>query len=345
MNNVRWLKFFLFNPWSICNKTHSIMESLRDNSVDIAGICETWLREANNPITAAIKSFGYSIQHNYRKEKKGGGTALIYKSCYSLSVFRSRTDYKSFEYTAATVKTNSVSKVLFVIMYRPGQMCALFNHELDSFLSEVSSKCDTMVLAGDLNIHFDQLGNKLYKQSLDILQSYGMQRQIFEPTHIGGGSLDQIFTFNLNSQLECVTRVDSSGLLGSDHFPVYCNMKLAFEKKFFKDIKYRSLKEIVPELFSKDLTSVINMLSLTGSFGTAIKQLSAKTSDIVDLHAPLVTKRISVVAKAPWFDKEYRKLRTLRRKAEKVWRKTRSESERLIYKDLCTECSEMARDK
>ena len=144
------------------------METLKDNSIDIAGICETWLKDTNSPVTATIKSYGYSIQHNHRKEKKGGGTALIYKSCYSPSAFRTTTAYKSFEYTAATVKSNTAMKVMFVIMYRPGQMSALFNQELDSFLSEISTKADTLILAGDLNIHFNQLHNKLYKQALDV---------------------------------------------------------------------------------------------------------------------------------------------------------------------------------
>jgi hypothetical protein len=54
------------------------METLKDNTVDIAGICETWLRDSNNPITATIKSYGYLILHNHRKDKKGGGTALTW---------------------------------------------------------------------------------------------------------------------------------------------------------------------------------------------------------------------------------------------------------------------------
>jgi hypothetical protein len=77
----------------------------------------------------------------------------------------------------------------------------------------------------------------------------------------------------------------------------------------------------------------------------AVEQLMAQTSDVLNLHAPLVTKRISVVAKAPWFDKEYRQLRTVRRKAEKAWRKSKSEAHLHVYKDLCTECSEMAQGK
>jgi hypothetical protein len=208
--NTQDFRFLLFNPRSMCNKVHQLMEALVDNSVDFAGICETWLTEASSPITAVIKSFGFSILHNFRKEKKGGGTALIYKSCFKLSVVRSKVHTKSFEYTAATIKTGNVkSNVMFIILYRPGQMCSQFNQELDALLADLTPRCDCLVLAGDLNIHFDHSANKLYKQSHDVLLSYGMKKLISEATHIGGGSLDQVFTLSQDNQLECVVKIDN----------------------------------------------------------------------------------------------------------------------------------------
>jgi hypothetical protein len=336
------LKFFLFNPRSICNKVLQVMETLKDNTIDIAGICETWLRDANSPITATIKSYGYSILHNHRKDKKGGGTALIYKSSYKLTVFRSKTSFSSFEYTAATIKTNTVVKVLFVIIYRPGQMSALFNQDLDTFLSEISSKCDCVILGGDLNIHFEHSNNKLYQQSLDILQSFGMKRHVFDPTHIGGGILDHVFTLSLNDQLDCITRVDNMNVLGSDHFPVYCDFRLVLENKFFKDLQYRKLKEVDLDLFGEDLRTAVAGCTATGSFKTVITELNNVTLKLLDQHAPLVSKRVSVVHTAPWFDKEYRDLRKLRRKAEKTWRKSKKDNDLLVYKDLCSSCSDLA---
>ena len=321
------------------------MEALRDNSIDVAGICETWLVDGTNPTTAAIKNYGYLILHNYRKDRKGGGTALIYRSCFKLSVFRSKTSFNSFEYTAATLSTSTISKVMFVIVYRPGQMCSKFNEELDTLLSEISSKCDYLVFAGDLNIHFDQLENRLNKQAYDIFQSYGMIRHVFEPTHIGGGSLDQVFTLSMDNRLECVTRVDDLNVLGSDHFPVFCNFKLVVEKKFFKDIQYRNLKEMDLDSFREDLDTVIKGLALTGSFKSVQSQLTEQAKVLLNHHAPLLSKRVSVVESAPWFDKEYRNLRSLRRRAEERWRKSKLTVDKLAYKDLCLSCSDLARDK
>lgn len=65
----------LFNPRSLNNKVDAVMGYIEDKSIDIAGICETWLTDSSNATTAIIKSFGYSIFHDYREKQKGGGTA------------------------------------------------------------------------------------------------------------------------------------------------------------------------------------------------------------------------------------------------------------------------------
>ena len=44
-----------------------------------------------------------------------------------------------------------------------------------------------------MNIHFEDVKDKKVKQSLDIFKSHGFRQQIFEPSHEGGGILDQVF--------------------------------------------------------------------------------------------------------------------------------------------------------
>jgi len=60
------------------NKVHEIMETLVGNSIDLAGICETWLKETNCPTTAAIKSFGYSILHLTIGMRRKGVALLLF---------------------------------------------------------------------------------------------------------------------------------------------------------------------------------------------------------------------------------------------------------------------------
>ena len=45
--------------------------------------------------------------------------------------------------------------------------------------------------------------------------------------------------------------------------------------------------------------------------------------ELLDKHAPLITKTIKVVPNAPWFDDEYKQLRKSRRKAEKKYKRSK----------------------
>ena len=284
----------------------SVCSSILDSSIDVAGICETWLTALNSPTTAIIKSYGYKIFHSFRTDRRGGGVAFIYKSCYSFIPFTVSKQFKSIEFSAASTKTATGTKVLFIIMYRIGQMTSLFNQELDYILSIAHPQCDCLVLTGDMNIHFDQMNISLYKQALEVLQSYGLERKVFEPTHIAGGSLDQIFTFSLHHQLECSISIDSSGVLRSDHYPVYCNLSLTFEKKHYEWIKYRKLRAIDNTIFAEELNNIIKNTDITKkSLGDLINELRTNCQSTLDYHAPLLSRKVSIVDTAPWLDKEY----------------------------------------
>ncbi len=315
----------LHNPRSLNNKIASFMDTLVDHSVDIAGVCETWFSGMNSPITSIIRSMGYSIIHNFRNDKKGGGTAIIYRSCYTLSVENFSHPFNTFELTAAVIKSAS-AKILLLVMYRTGPLSSYFNQELDILLSEISTKFDCFVISGDLNIHFDDCyKNKLIKQTLDTFQSFGLRKLVSEPTHVGGGSLDQIFVYSLNDNLVTTIAVDALNNIGSDHFPVYCDINLSPLTKYFKSIQYRKLKEINDDLLSDQLLTVVDRtLDLKGSFSDLMSYLSQSTTYLLDEHAPFLEKTISVVDKAPWFDKEYRELRKIRRKAERADRKEKN---------------------
>ena len=52
---------------------------LEDRSIDIATVSESWLTAQSSVTTGILKSHGYSIFHDYRHHRRGGGTAIIYK--------------------------------------------------------------------------------------------------------------------------------------------------------------------------------------------------------------------------------------------------------------------------
>ena len=336
----------LFNPRSMNNKIHELMYLLDDNSVDIAGICETWLDNSNNNITATIKSYGYSIIHNFRTSKRGGGTAVLYKSNLVVSKLNIESNFKSFEVTAAVIRCTNNVKLIMLIIYRPGMITALFNQELDSLISNIVGRCDYLLIAGDLNLHFEQPNDKFVKACNDVISSFGMQCQVSEPTHINGGILDQIISYSRSDTLQCSTEVDNLNNLGSDHYPVYCSVNIELSKKKYEKVSFRNIRCINRVNFSEDIEAVVKDFVVTpGSFSTTINNLNMECITALDTHAPKITKTFPSVTNATWFDEDYRLLRAKRRKAEKQWKKSGTALDRYIFCAFRNQATAVALEK
>ena len=335
------MKFLLFNPRSLNNKVSSVMQLMEDKDIDIAAMCETWLTDSANTTTAVVKNYGYEIFHEFRNDQRGGGVALIIKPAIRSSPLQSCHRFTSFELTMRLIKSEKC-KTIIATMYRTGSLTSLFNKELDLLLSDISTRCDSFMVVGDLNIHFNKRG--IAKQVLDLFSSYGMKRIVTEPTHVNGESLDQIFLYSMDDLVSCSELfIDSLHRLGSDHYPIYCDINLTLQKKYFKTITYRDINTMDTDGFNNDLYGLLSNFNVSGSFKFTVKDLSESVSTILDLYAPFTTKHISIVNSAPWFDQEYRDLRKLRRSAES--KKSRSGKDYLHYKRLCKEANELACQK
>ena len=224
----------------------------------------------------------------------------------------------------------------------------MFNQELDALLSLAFSKCDSIIVAGDLNIHFNVASdNGIISDTLSVLNSYGMVRQIYDATHANGGSLDQIFTFSMNKQLTCTHTIEQDIRLGSDHFPVLCNLSFALVGKYFKSLEYRNIKNMDSDSFSEGLASIVDkgMDASDSSFEKAATDFSHASMSLLDEYAPIIKKKVAVVDSAPWFDSEYRNLRKRRRKAESKWKSTKSQEDKIVYKEICSETTALALTK
>ena len=333
------VNFMLFNPRSLNNKVESLMGLLEDKEIDIAAICETWITNHCTPTTAAVKSHGYSIVHNFRADRKGGGTALIFKSCLKFSVISYGRIFESFEVIMHKLKTGS-KNVVFVVIYRTGNVTSIFNRELDLLLSDVSTTADTFIISGDLNLHFENPSG-VVKRALDIFSSYGMKKIVNTPTHINGSSLDQIFVHSLNNEnIVKLFEIDAENTLGSDHFPVLCTFNISAEKKYFKTIQYRKLADIDRVVFGVVLSDIVKAYNISSNFSHSINELTSSVTKTIDKFAPFQLKTVSIVDSAPWFDSEYRNLRKLRRKAERV--KHKSDENLHCYRILCNQASALA---
>jgi hypothetical protein len=101
-------------------------------------------------------------------------------------------------------------------------------------------------------------------------------------------------------------------------------------------VTYRKLKAIDAEAFKRDLTS---KLPLTGSGSASSAALLASydrcLQELVDAHAPLCTRTITLHPSAPWYTNEIGDAKRKRRKLERKWYETRLEIYKQIYRQQC----------
>ncbi len=96
----------------------------------------------------------------------------------------------------------------------------------------------------------------------------------------------------------------------------------------------------------EELLCILNELEVGKSFSKAVGILTTNCQSLLDKHAPSVSKRVSVVDTAPWFDKQYREFRKLRRKAERrAKRPCATDEDRILFKEMCVECTNLAMQK
>jgi hypothetical protein len=333
----------MWNVQSMVNKTPKLMEHLMDRDPGIVFISETWLMSDSNDITALLKSYGYKLVHDKRKNRAketGGGVGILLKLGMKHKHIHIK-PYSSFELTMVKLFCDRGKPLLLVCVYR------LLFISVKTFLDEIvklfevlASSPEEVILAGDINIHMD-VDNAYSTRFNDILNSFNFIQYIDFPTHKLGHTLDIVATFDGGLYLSGFV---SNQYDVSDHFLVDFHLQFAPEVKNEREISYRNSKCMDTVKFESDLVERLH-LSDTLSFGDNILRYNETLSNVLNEHAPIKTKAIKILLDAPWFDSEYVNLRRLRRKAEVQYKKTGSVVHKENYVSLRKQCTDLAHKK
>ena len=100
----------MWNVTSMVHKPEKIMEQILDRDSKIVFLTETWLSSELNHVTALVKSYGYKLSHNIRKNRlkeTGGGVGILVKQNMCYKQLKPKT-YSSFEHIA--VKISFINK-------------------------------------------------------------------------------------------------------------------------------------------------------------------------------------------------------------------------------------------
>ena len=336
------LKFSVLNARSVKNKSTVICELITDVSCDCLALTETWLRTGDDEsvIKSELCPSGYSLKHLPRPDNSGfGGIALVFKDSLKVKV-RDTTSYASFELMHVVLHADSQS-IHFYVIYRPPPSrknrltFSCFIDDFERLIEDISTTSVRFVITGDLNVHFDDALCSETARVLNLLQAANMQQLVSTSTHRCGHILDPVITSITSNPINNI-QVDDYQV--SDHFLV--NMFISYEKSHqnIKKLTYRQYSKIERNSFCLDVSNRIAAIQLVDKSATEIlESYNFILRDVLDQHAPEVSRLILGRLSSPWIDDEIRQKRKSRRRAERRWRETRLMTDRQHYRHICRE--------
>ena len=114
----------------------------------------------------------------------------------------------------------------------------------------------------------------------------------------------------------------------SDHFVISFALRFRKPGKTTKEVRSRNVRVLNTDNFKTDVLSAFPAIS--GAADT-VSAYNACLRELLDKHAPLVTRRVTDRMSAPWMTQEIKQAKQQRRCAERQWHKTSLEVHRQIY--------------
>ena len=177
------------NIRSLNKNFESFAELYKSLSFKFSIICfsETWSNDENLDKNSLFQLEGYSLLHENRKYRRGGGVAIfVHESlCYT-----KRNDlcinFETIESVSTEISNNDVKDIIFNIVYRsPDGNLEVCEKYFQSILSKNSIKNKSVILAGDFNINvldFDQ--NKKVQNFVNLMFQFGLVPTPNKPTRV-----------------------------------------------------------------------------------------------------------------------------------------------------------------
>ena len=275
-----------------------------------------------------------SAYHVPRRQHKnttarGGGVAILHKSNIKMASKSWKT--KSFENMEVTLSTSSTVKL--VVIYRhPGSKrntstVGLFLSEFQDFLQHHIVKSQNNLIFGDFNFHYENTLNTDASRFRDILLNHSLCKHVSGPTNMDGHALDLIIT-KLTDNL--VSKTNVSDFL-TDQGAVRCGLHLPKPRPLRHSVQYRNYAAIDKEMLRVDIEASTLCLDPATSAASLLEHITL--SALLDKHAPVQTRTITVRPKVPWFSGGIKMAKQKRWQLERKWRQSRL----TIYRDLFKE--------
>ncbi|KAL8611832.1 hypothetical protein ACOMHN_041294 [Nucella lapillus] len=293
-----------FNAQSISrkrNKRVEIENVIRDESIDIMFITETWLKpQGDEAACVDLTPGGYSMRSFPRQARRGGGIAFITRN----SLFEHATvttefpfDHNSFELVQLTLDGHH--RVSFFCLYRPPPSKVnkltdgMFFEEFSELLEHANVMGGKTVFLGDFNISWDRPAHPNTIKAVDLLDMFSLSQAVNFPTHRDGHTID----WCVFREEELILRSGSRGpSLTSDHMPVMCYLDIAKPSSTPVFQTVRNLRAIDKSQFCADVAAVFH-----NQPPATVEQLEAHLRAVLDVHAPAIRRLQTQRRSSPCF--------------------------------------------
>ena len=172
----RQLTFGCNNVRSLRNKTDTLLDIRRQQSLDVMFIVESWC-DANSVCLQQMRAAGYNVVDKPRPRLRTrvdalsvnhGGIVVIAVAGVRLMVIDVGVSPRSFELLCVRVSSGS-SSCLAVVVYRPGSAAVTqsFFVELSDVLDRVMTYADPIYVVGDFNVRLDRPEDPTSRQLTD----------------------------------------------------------------------------------------------------------------------------------------------------------------------------------
>jgi len=179
-----------------------------------------------------------------------------------------------------------------------------------------------------MNIHIDVPGpgDRNAKRLNELLDTFGLQQSVSQPTHRDGHTLDVVTT---RSDLPSPTVIVRPSDKYFDHSLVLFQLPLPRPPSQYVNVCTRAWKGFDRDRFRDDLLSS-QLCSLWASVDWLQQTYDDTLSALLDKHAPRRTVRRHQPT-TPWFDNEYAAAKCRARTFERRYRRTRIAADRFAW--------------
>ena len=276
---------------------------------------------------------GFKFEHVPRRTGKGGGVGVVYKS--SIKSVKNKTDnYSSFDCVELLLASKGDS-IRLCVVYRPpagkhAQPVSVFMEQFQDYMDSQATSSGKLLVIGDFNFHMDKQDDVYSKQLSELLFSLDLHQHVSGPTHIHGHTLDLVLT---RSSEELVKTVMLCQPVLSDHKPIILTCSVDRPSAPKKLVRCRKLKDIDIDKFKSDVQHSNLITSPASDVTTLVNQYNDTLCDILDKHAPVTEKVVTLRPHSPWFTEELSHYKRLCRQAERKWKTTGLTVHQLILKE------------